>query len=324
MTGWWWTVSKKRSRKKNSLEEEFLFRAYKSVHKGQRKAEKIAKKIAKKAYTSVEKGQRYAKRIAMKACRHQMHYDPSAKACLGSCTLCGYKEIQHEFFPHPTELYRISCLHCNQQAACNRHESEDNKVLRYLSSRRKLRLVENLYSLSVAIAPASFYTVRNAMSQSRVTSNTGILHITLLEGSVTASDSYLHQVASVLHREPTCTVVGIHTIATVDPDFRLVLANIELPAWTRFSQWTSTTDCRFPQWPLHAALGTVHASDGESSLRKLREDLVGQILYTSPDRLTWLAPRHGRAHHSSWSLHARAPSKEELEIPRVSSHADEG
>ena len=45
---------------------------------------------------------------------------------------------------------------------------------------------------------------------------------------------------------------------------------------------------------------------GASSLKKL--DLVGQILYAyiSPDRLTWFAPKHGRAHHSSWSLHARA------------------
>ena len=54
MKGWWWKVSKKSNLRNKSLEEVFLFHAYKSVQKRQRKA--------KKAYTSVEKGDRDTRR----------------------------------------------------------------------------------------------------------------------------------------------------------------------------------------------------------------------------------------------------------------------
>ena len=227
-----------------------------------------------------------AKRKAKQRCRHQFqgHEETGPQRC----TLCEFTQCRHQFFPHPTELKRISCSHCGCNAAPGKGESSDNKLLRYLSSRRKRRHVENLNSLTLPLAATSCHVLNISMAESLVTSNTGFLHITLLEGAVTASDSYEQQVRRTLNSEPTCSVVAIHHLPTVDPTRRLVVANVALPAWTRLSSITATP-CKFPQWPLHITLGTVQLSN-LPLLDTLRRDLLGRTLYTSPDLLTWLAP----------------------------------
>jgi hypothetical protein len=182
------------------------------------------------------------KRKAKQRCRH--HFQGHETTGPRRCTLCEFTQCRHQFFPHPTALNKISCSHCGCNAAPGKGESSDNKLLRYLSSRRKRRHVENLYSLTLPLAPTSCHLLNISMAESLVTSNTGFLHITLLEGAVTASDSYAQQVRRTLNIEPTCSVVAIHHLPTVDPNQRLVVANVELPAWTRLSAVTATP-CKF-------------------------------------------------------------------------------
>ena len=294
-----------KKRRKSSLEEELIDRAtlkgetyIKNIETATRKGENVLPRHSRpKRRASIVAMEKTRDKLSSKAskrrkkqCRHELVQDADDR-CRLVCRLCGKTHWSHDFCAHPVELFKISCLHCNHGAASAKKETEDNELLRYLSARRKLRYIENLHSLCLPMAASSFHMLSQIMSKLRITSNTEVLHITLLEGVVTPSEGFREQVIKSLRYDPSCHVVAVKLLPTVDPELRLVIVNVSLPAWVAVSSVTATPT-RLPQWPLlHFAMGTIRKDQiMRLGIDVLEHQLMGQVFYANPEKLTWLAP----------------------------------
>lgn len=131
------------------------------------------------------------------------------------------------------------------------------------------------------------------MRDAGITSNTGVLHVTLLEGAVTNIVAIAKSAADVFSHDTRCFMKDIQTVPTINLSRQLVLMQVSLPTWEVWKVWNDTP-VRLPQWHLHIALGTVPDEQSEAACQCLRQTLLSsqepRVLYTSPERLSWLAP----------------------------------
>lgn len=262
--GWWW----KRPEHPTCIEEEFFLRGL------------LQLQHLKKTEHSKRK----------KLCRHAqlVPMDKTNPVCCRLvCLDCGSKKERHDFCAHRTELYRICCLHCNKTAYESKKDDESIKLVRYLSSRRKLRYMQNLCSLLLPVGPTTCRLIAEATEHVGIRSTSDVLHVTLLEGVQYTSDEHLEQVFGVLSQNPVCQITDVRTLPTTDERFLLVICSVECPlSW---KQQIATIPVCLPQWPLHVALGKISASSASGPvIRTLQRSLNDQMLCTSPHQLAWM------------------------------------
>ncbi|CAB9513586.1 expressed unknown protein [Seminavis robusta] len=196
---------------------------------------------------------------------------------------------EHRFCAHPLKLRVIACIICGKEAAGRSSDTEDTKLSKYLSSRRKLRLLEGLCSLVVPIHPISVYTTKEIVQSVGVLSNTSCPHLTLVEGVPADRCFDLERTQSTMWKNPTMTIQAIQALPTVDGTKKLIIANIALES-AELRMIVRGACTRLPQWPLHVALGAADSDAADDLTTTLDEKLRGRRLSLLPGQVAWLPP----------------------------------
>lgn len=197
---------------------------------------------------------------------------------------------KHVFCAHPTQLHSIACLYCGKEAYANHDDSLDTKLLKYLSSRRKLRMLENLWSLLVPIHTISALLTNQVLKAAGVVSNKGCLHLTLLEGVPEDQCFDLKTTILALWKHPTLTMDSIQALPTIDESKKLVVVSVTFSS-PKLRSSLAHTQTHLPQWPLHVALGTISTESLATATQELENQLVGKNLSILPEQVKWFPPK---------------------------------
>lgn len=207
--------------------------------------------------------------------------DSTAKVCS-----CPTKE--RRYVPHKHKLMVLVCANCG----CRKRSTKS--VTDYNKKRRKLRLAEDLETISFSLTASSTTLIECALASASLAKHKAFAHVTLVEGlRAPLPDQHMRALSAALASAKTLTICDATLMArTHEKNFRLVTLELE-PATALAIQVRTlalTTGCMLPQWKLHIGLGLAPKDLATRAARALLRAYGGTALTIDADRLHAFSP----------------------------------
>lgn len=177
----------------------------------------------------------------------------------------------------------------------SRMKSTTKNVPLYNQKRYKLRVAEDLETISVPLTASSMTLIERVRASATLVSNPALVHVTLVEGLRAAMpNTLIQELSNALATAPVLKVRNAKLVACDgDKNYTLVTLELEPVAAAvakRVRALVLHSSCILPQWPLHVALGVAPKAQAERAARVLLDSHRGTVLAVDASRLATLPP----------------------------------